>query len=153
MQPDHITQWDSKKTVRIVITEIVLCGKGEFNQVIQGSYILRFETNFLKSMSIKGNFLINPLYCCTQAFLLKGLQSLRLTEVIAVQIPDHPGGLAEVLALMQEAGINIEYLYAFVAKVSGDALAVFRVENSRVAEQLMLGKGIKVLSGEDVYNL
>ncbi len=76
-----------------------------------------------------------------------------VTEVIAVQIPDYPGGLAEVLALMQDAGINIEYLYAFVAKVSGDALAVFRVENSRVAEQLMLGKGIKVLSEKDVYDL
>ena len=48
-----------------------------------------------------------------------------MTEVIAAQIPDHPGGLADVLALMKEAGINIEYLYAFVAKVSGDALAVF----------------------------
>lgn len=79
--------------------------------------------------------------------------TVRTTDVIAVQIPDHPGGLAEVLTLMQEAEINIEYLYAFVAQVSGDALAVFRVDNSRVAEQLMLGKGIKVLSGEEVYNL
>jgi hypothetical protein len=79
--------------------------------------------------------------------------TVRMTEVVAVQIPDHPGGLAEVLTLMQEAGINIEYLYAFVAKLSGDALAVFRVENVRVAEQLMLGKGLKVLSGEEVYNL
>lgn len=79
--------------------------------------------------------------------------TVRMTEVIAVQIPDRPGGLADVLELMQDAGINIEYMYAFVAQVSGDALAVFRVENMKIAEQLMLDKGIKVLSGEDVYNL
>lgn len=85
--------------------------------------------------------------------LRKANFTVRMTEVIAVQIPDRPGGLADVLDLMQEAGINIEYMYAFVAQVSGDALAVFRVENTRVAEQLMLGKGIKVLSGEEVYNL
>ncbi|KUK36908.1 MAG: hypothetical protein PWP44_463 [Thermacetogenium sp.] len=85
--------------------------------------------------------------------LRKANFTVRMTEVIAVQIPDRPGGLADVLDLMQDAGINIEYMYAFVAQVSGDALAVFRVENTRVAEQLMLGKGIKVLSGEEVYNL
>ncbi|HBI27405.1 MAG: ACT domain-containing protein [Syntrophaceticus sp.] len=79
--------------------------------------------------------------------------AVRMTDVIAAQIPDHPGGLAQVLALMDEAGINIEYMYAFVAQVSGDALVVFRVENTKVAEQLMLGKGIKVLSGEEVYNI
>ena len=89
----------------------------------------------------------------TYDVLQKAQYTVRLTDVIAAQIPDHPGGLAQVLSLMEEAGINIEYLYAFVAQVSGDALVVFRVENSKVAEQLMLGKGIKVLSGEEVYNI
>lgn len=79
--------------------------------------------------------------------------TVRMAEVVAVQIPDRPGGLADILELMQDAGINIEYLYAFVAQISGDALAVFRVENTRIAEQLMLGKGIRVLSGQDLYNL
>lgn len=85
--------------------------------------------------------------------LRRGQFSVRMTEVVAVQIPDHPGGLADILTLMKEAGINIEYLYAFVTKVSGDALAVFRVENIKEAEQLMVDKGIKVLSGEEVYAL
>jgi hypothetical protein len=89
----------------------------------------------------------------TYDVLQKAQYTVRLTDVIAAQISDHPGGLAQVLSLMEEAGINIEYLYAFVAQVSGDALVVFRVENSKVAEQLMLGKGIKVLSGEEVYNI
>ncbi|NPV29684.1 MAG: ACT domain-containing protein [Firmicutes bacterium] len=79
--------------------------------------------------------------------------TVSITDVIAVRIPDRPGGLADVLELMQEAGVNIEYMYAFVEKVSRDALAVFRVENVDAALRLMREKGIKVLSGEEVYNL
>jgi hypothetical protein len=87
---------------------------------------------------------------------LKALQEggfrVSMTEVLAVQIPDQPGGLAGVLELMQEAKVNIEYMYAFSAKISEDALAVFRVDNSSVAEGLVRAKGIRVLGGEEVYD-
>lgn len=79
--------------------------------------------------------------------------TVSLTDVIAVQIPDRPGGLADILMLMQEAGVNIEYMYAFVEKVSQDALAVFRVENPKVAIKLLEEKGLKLFSEEEVYNL
>ncbi|HHW41558.1 MAG TPA: ACT domain-containing protein [Syntrophomonadaceae bacterium] len=79
--------------------------------------------------------------------------TVSLTDVIAVQIPDRPGGLADILTLMQEAGVNIEYMYAFVEKVSQDALAVFRVENPKIAIKLLEEKGLKIFSEEEVYNL
>jgi len=79
--------------------------------------------------------------------------TVSLTDVIAVQIPDRPGGLADILTLMQDAGVNIEYMYAFVEKVSQDALAVFRVENPKVAIKLLEEKGLKLFSEEEVYNL
>lgn len=79
--------------------------------------------------------------------------TVSLTDVIAVQIPDRPGGLADILTLMQDAGVNIEYLYAFVGNVSQDALAVFRLENSRIAIKLLEEKGLRLLSEEEVYNL
>ncbi len=85
--------------------------------------------------------------------LREGGFTVSMCEVIAVRIPDRPGGLAGVLELMQEAGVNIEYMYAFSAKISKDALAVFRVENSEVAERLIAEKGIRALSGEEVYSL
>ena len=85
--------------------------------------------------------------------LREGGFTVSMTEVIAVRIPDRPGGLAGVLELIQEAGVNIEYMYAFSAKISKDALAVFRVENSEVAERLIAEKGIRALSGEEVYSL
>ena len=74
------------------------------------------------------------------------------TEVIAVEIPDKPGGLAGVLARLGNAGINIEYLYAFIGRSSGNALVVFRVENCDGAISALQQNGIKVLSGEEVYS-
>jgi hypothetical protein len=85
--------------------------------------------------------------------LREGGFTVSMTEVLAVQIPDQPGGLAGVLEMMQDAGVNIEYMYAFSAKISKDALAVFRVENCQVAERLIAGKEIRVLGGEEVYSL
>jgi len=75
------------------------------------------------------------------------------TEVLAAEVPDHPGGLAQVLSVLSEAGVNIEYLYAFIEKSSADALVIFRVENCLAATQTLLEKGINVLSGEEVYAL
>jgi hypothetical protein len=74
------------------------------------------------------------------------------TEVLALRMPDRPGGLAGILELMQEAGVNIEYMYAFSTKTPEDALAVFKVENSGEAERLIAEKGIRVLDGAEVYN-
>lgn len=75
------------------------------------------------------------------------------TEVLAVEVKDVPGGLASVLQLMSEAKINIEYIYAFLARASDDALIVFRVEEPAAAINLLQGAGIKVLEEEKVYNL
>lgn len=75
------------------------------------------------------------------------------TEVLAVEIPDHPGGLANVLKLLGDYGINIEYLYAFTGYSSGNALVVFRVEDCDAAIATLQKENIRVLSGEEVYSL
>jgi len=75
------------------------------------------------------------------------------TDVIAVEVKDVPGGLASVLQLMAEAQINIEYMYAFLARASEDALVVFRVERPMEAISILMKKGIKILSGERVYQI
>jgi hypothetical protein len=75
------------------------------------------------------------------------------TDVLAVEVPDHPGGMAAVLAVLGEAGINIEYLYAFIGRSSKDALVVFRVENCDAATTALQAKKITVLEGEKVYFL
>jgi hypothetical protein len=52
------------------------------------------------------------------------------TAVIAVEVPDRPGGLADILATLGQAGINIEYLYAFIGQSSDKAQVIFRVDDS-----------------------
>ncbi|MGE5557691.1 MAG: ACT domain-containing protein [Bacillota bacterium] len=75
------------------------------------------------------------------------------TDVLAVEVADRPGGLADVLAVLEEEKINIEYMYAFVDKSGDDAVVVFRVENIDRSSELMAQKGIRLLSGDEVYIL
>ncbi len=75
------------------------------------------------------------------------------TEVIAVEVADQPGGLAEVLQLLDREGINIEYLYAFLQKSTAAALVVFRVERLDEAVKVLQASGTRLLSGSEVYKL
>jgi len=75
------------------------------------------------------------------------------TDVIAVEVVDEPGGLASALRSLDRAGINIEYLYAFLQKSSSAALVVFRVEQLEEAVKALQDSGIRILSGDDVYLL
>lgn len=75
------------------------------------------------------------------------------TGVLAVEIPDRPGGLADVLDVLERAGMNIEYLYAFVEKASPDALVLIRVESLPRAVEVLGAAGVSVLPGKRVYAL
>ncbi len=77
------------------------------------------------------------------------------TEVLAVQIPHRPGGLAGALEVIQPMGINIEYLYAFANNPGQDAVVVMRVENacSQQAAEALEQAGFKLLAPEEAYQL
>ncbi|MBE3588202.1 MAG: ACT domain-containing protein [Thermoanaerobacteraceae bacterium] len=79
--------------------------------------------------------------------------TVSVTDVIAVEVTDEPGGLAEVLAVLQEVNINIEYLYAFLQKATKAALVVFRVEQLDEAIAALQARGIRILGGQEVYAL
>lgn len=74
------------------------------------------------------------------------------TDVIAVCIPDKPGGLGQVLAVLEKEQINIEYLYAFVGNTNTkNALVIFRVEDCDKAVEVLKTHGVQVVSGDKVY--
>jgi len=75
------------------------------------------------------------------------------TDVLAVEIPDVPGGLAKVLGALKDKGVNIEYAYAFVARSGDKAIVSMRVDTQADAETVLEVAGFKVLSADDVYNL
>jgi len=75
------------------------------------------------------------------------------TEVVAVEVPDTPGGLADILGLLEREKVNVEYMYAFVEGSSNNALIVFRFDENDRAIEVLTANGIQVLNGSSVYNL
>lgn len=59
--------------------------------------------------------------------------AVRVTDVVAVEVPDRPGGLAHVLEVLELAKVNVEYMYAFTAKQEGKGLLLFRFDRPEVA--------------------
>ncbi len=76
-----------------------------------------------------------------------------VTEVLAVEVPDRPGGLADVLKVLCEEGVNVEYMYAFVEKKAGNAAVVLRVEDLARAASALAAAGVTILPADEVYNL
>ena len=76
-----------------------------------------------------------------------------VTKVIGVEIPDVAGGLSEVLELMSENNINVEYLYAFITISGKHAYVVLRVEDNEKAAKILSEKGVKLVSQEDIDSL
>ena len=75
------------------------------------------------------------------------------TEVVGVQVPDRPGGLAEILRTMKANQVNVEYMYAFVHKSAVNATIIFRLDDPETAIACLQQAGIKILQGEDVYSM
>ncbi|NLB66595.1 MAG: amino acid-binding protein [Lentisphaerae bacterium] len=77
--------------------------------------------------------------------------TVSLTEVLAVEISDRPGGLAETLEALSAADLNVEYMYAFVCRVTEKAVVVFRFEDVDAALAALKAADISVLPANTVY--
>ena len=75
------------------------------------------------------------------------------TDVLAVEIPDVPGGLASVLGALKDAGINIEYAYAFVARSGEKAIVSMRVEDPAAGEKALAAAGFSLVDAAKLYKL
>ena len=73
-----------------------------------------------------------------------------ITDVVGVNVPDCPGGLAKVLSLMADNTINVEYLYAFVSVSGTSAYVVLRVQDNEQAMQILTEGGIELISEEEI---
>ena len=74
-------------------------------------------------------------------------------EVVAVVLPDRPGGLAGILALLRGRDINVEYMYAFVQKSEGNAVIIFRFDETDRAVEALRAAGVAMLSDAAVKDL
>lgn len=85
--------------------------------------------------------------------LKRGGFTVSATEVLAVAVPDTPGALAPALAVLEAADINIEYLYAFVAKCADLAMVLFKVSDTERAKAVLRKAGFKVPKAAEVYSM
>lgn len=72
---------------------------------------------------------------------------VRVTDVVGVQIPDYKGGLSELLRVLSENSVDIDYLYAFVSTTDkGKAHVVLRVDDNEATETLLTENGFTLLN-------
>lgn len=76
------------------------------------------------------------------------------TEVLALEVADRPGGLAEILALVDKAGLNIEYMYAFSPgrRNQDKAIMIFRFDNPDKAIEVLKAADINVVGSVELYS-
>ena len=73
-----------------------------------------------------------------------------VTYVTAVEVPDRPGGLADVLEKLGRAGVNVEYAYCFVEPAGASAVDILKVDDVS-AEDVLTAAGFRVLAPSDLY--
>ncbi len=77
-----------------------------------------------------------------------------LTDVLGVKIPDVPGGINKVLTILENAGINIDYMYAFMGnRETKHAYMIFRVEDILSAQNALVEQGIHMITTDDIEKL
>lgn len=74
-------------------------------------------------------------------------------DVLAVELPDRPGGLAKILNILQKNRLNVEYMYAFVQKSGENAVIIFRFDEIDKAAAALASAGVKLLGDEEVRRL
>jgi hypothetical protein len=75
-----------------------------------------------------------------------------VNDVLAIEVSDRPGGLAELLGIFEHAAINVEYMYAFTARLGNRAVLVFRFADLDAAISALTRAGINPVSPIDLYD-
>ena len=85
--------------------------------------------------------------------LLEAGYLIKTINVVGVKIGDAPGKLTSALKALDEASINIEYMYAFMARTERHAYVVLRVEENEEAEAILQNAGLRLITDSDIAKL
>ena len=88
-----------------------------------------------------------------EAVLSQNGYLIKVIDVVGVKISDEPGKLTEVLGVLDKANINLEYLYAFMARTEKHAYVVIRVEDIKQAESALEKAGFHLITEADINKL
>ena len=76
-----------------------------------------------------------------------------VSEAVAVAIPDVPGGLNQVMQIIADAGVNLEYMYCFLGGKTGKAYMICKVADVEAASSMLAARGAEVVDQEDLSEL
>ncbi len=85
--------------------------------------------------------------------LLENGIAVKESDVIAIEMPDRPGGLYDILDILSKDGVNIEYLYAFVGHGDSGALMVFKADDAKKAEDALEKSGIVDVNKSSILDM
>lgn len=88
-----------------------------------------------------------------KAVLEKAGNVVHATDVLAIEIPDRPGGLGCILAALEPHAINIDYMYAFTLKRGSNAVMIARIEDAGKAVTCLTQAGLSVLDAATFHTL
>lgn len=77
--------------------------------------------------------------------------TVRETDVLALEIDDVPGGINAGLSALEQAGINVEYVYAFIGVEKGKAVNIYKVDKMEHAARALSAANLRLLDREEVY--
>lgn len=76
-----------------------------------------------------------------------------ITPVLAVAIKDETGGLDQILNILAEHNINLDYTYAFISRKKDTAYMIFRVDDNEKAKEVLVKNSIKPVCQDELYKL
>ena len=79
--------------------------------------------------------------------------TVTLTNVIAIGIPDQPGGFALAMKALADADVGIEYMYAFISRDEGRACVILRVAENDKAIQALQANEVEILTADKIYSM
>ena len=77
---------------------------------------------------------------------------VNITEVVAIEVADRPGAMADLLEALEKASINIEYMYAFNFRRGDDAAVVIRFDDPETAIEILQKNGFKTVTGVEIFD-
>jgi hypothetical protein len=89
---------------------------------------------------------------CLAVLKAKGFVA-QVTEVIAVEVEDKPGGLARILEVLDQDNVNVEYMYAYVEKSRENAIVICKIDDRERALQVLQKNGIATVNAEELKAL
>lgn len=79
--------------------------------------------------------------------------AVSLNEVLGVEVNDEPGGLASIAKMLEDEGVNIEYVYAFVTQSHEQAFVVLRVDDQDKAKEVLQENDVRLVQPEEVTEI